>query len=271
MPGRFLFCALVCGAFFLGNTAVCAGDEAPAKAAPVEFEDDATRKLFADWQAKLHHAGRAGIKNARCKLKGSVAYGQMEEPLEIKGKFSWDAAASEPAKLEWSPDKTTARLTRMGWDAARFAQSFDPNDFERKLAGGKLSAHTEGDETIVSVEGPTAEGFRRFVFDKQGVLQLIYMEQPGKDEQTVKIEVRMAFKTEGEKLVTTGWASIAEVPFKGTVESLVRVENKKVKGQFLWSKVEELVRVEGNPIAGFRVELYDWELNGASTKDKADE
>ena len=232
--------------------------KAPAK--PVEM-DEAARSLLDAWEKKLYQPGRAGVKKATCSIQATVQHPKFPKPLQATGQFRWDAGAAESGRLAWDHEVAGALLMEQGWNAQNLSEPYDPEHFRKSLAGAKLSARADGERTVLAVAGPTAAGFKEFVFDGAGLLAESVMAVPGRGGAAGEIRFKHAYRKEGEQYLFLGWSYTFEPPGQGKLESTVKITQAQVGAYWVWSKVEESVSLDGKVIGSTLLEFSAQRFN----------
>lgn len=246
------------------------GEEAvaePAKDPPAKVTaklvemDEAARKILDAWEKKLYQPGRAGVKQAAVSIQATVQHPKFPKPLQATGQFRWDARAAESGRLAWDNEVAGALLMEQGWNAQNLSEPFDPEHFRKSLAGAKLIARTDDEKTVLTVAGPTAGGFKEFVFDREGLLAESVMAVPGPGGAEGELRFKNVYRKEGEQYLFAGWNYTFEPLGQGKLESTVKITQAQVGAYWVWSKVEESVSLDGKVIGSTLLEFSGQRFN----------
>ncbi|MHC4163409.1 MAG: hypothetical protein ACYSUM_14870 [Planctomycetota bacterium] len=175
---------------------ICTALAAGAQAQPM---DELPQKLLDGWEKVAYQLGRAGVKTCWFEIQAKIT--GMTGTMATRGTYYWDGTRG---KLKWDRPAVGTQLALQGWTAARFDEEMVP-DFRRKaLAGCKLTAKREGKTTVVTVAGKNAPAWRRFVFDKDGLLQQILIDGPT-PQGRIKKCITYVWKKVGTRYVAHEW------------------------------------------------------------------
>lgn len=266
---RPLILAILC----LLASGLCAEDAAPPKEEkpapkeekpapkPVELDDGAKQALD-KWDKLAYHLGREGITKAQYAIKATLVNPSYPKPISGTATYTWDAGnKDQQASLAWESEAIGALLRTHGWSAQSLSDVYDPEYLRRALAGAKLAAKADGERTILKVEGESASGYRELGFNKEGVLDAVTLELPGRDGIKLVSRIQFAYEQQGGKYLCTEQKSVLELPGRGAIETLMRFTHGKSGNYHVRLKAGMQAKLDGQPLGHSELEFSEYKFN----------
>jgi len=219
-------------------------EETPREETP-KGPDAASRQLLGEWEARLYHPGRVGVKKVSHDILATLTLG--EHKLESKGAYAWDG---QKGVLTWENEQVGRMLAQQGWPQATFDGLFQNESMLETFAGATLTAKREAQTgTVVTVEGH--DRVRRLQFDAHGVLISVLM-SANTPMGALDVTVTYTYTPIGEKLARTGW--VVSIPGLDRKETGTMTYEKV--GAFHLPARAEVKTVMGGSDAGTKVLVF---------------
>lgn len=234
--------------------------------------DEGAKKAIENWEKLAYHPGRAGVKKAKCAIKATLVSPIYPKPVDGDGKYAWDIDKKDSqASLEWDAEALGVLLRQHGWSAQLLSEKYDPDYFRRSLAGAQLTAKTEGERTLIKVEGPSASGCKEIGFDKNGVLDATTVEAPAGEGKTVTLRLQLTYELEDGKYFCKKQHSVMELAGatpeeKKVLETDYQFTYGKAGDFRVWRKAEMKASISGKPLGSSTLEFSDYKFNADAEK-----
>ncbi|MBI3828822.1 MAG: hypothetical protein HY291_04855 [Planctomycetes bacterium] len=248
-------------------------EDEPKAAPPKPAEmDEGAKKALENWEKLAYHPGREGVKKAKCGIKATLVSPVYPKPVDGEGKYAWDIDKKDSqASLEWDAEALGVLLRQHGWSAQMLSENYDPDYFQRSLAGSKLTAKAEGERTLIKLEGASASGCKELGFDKNGVMDAMTIEAPAGEGQTVTLRLQLTYEQEDGKYFCKKQHSVMELEGatpeeKKVLETDLQFTYGKVGDFKVWNKAEMKATISGKPLGSSTLEFHDYKFNADAEK-----
>jgi hypothetical protein len=224
--------------------------------------DEISAKLLEAWEKKVNNPGRLGLKKIAFTVNVKFSDATTTKPYETSGTFKWTHdEGGQKTTAGWKNKVLGDVLGELGWPIKAFVSNFDPDSLKRSLSGTKLTAKSDGENTIVSISGKNEDNIKQFTFNKDGALVSTLSEILSADNKPLDAYVKTTVKQEGNVCLETGWTYSYNDPKQGMCISTVTIKHEKIGGFYLWSSVEEKMTRGGKPFGNIQMDFTGYKIN----------
>jgi len=264
MTLRKLFPGVLVAALLVPASLSFAQDEgdAPKPDAPAAAEkkgpemDELSKKTLETWLGKTYALADVGAKTATCKLKLTV--GAMGQQMEADASYKWDG---KKGAVEFA-DAGKGQMLSRALSSDRIDAMFQRNRVLEQLEGCKLTAKApaEGEtDTVISVTGNSKTGIKSMLFDKDGVMTTVKIEQ-NTQGGAVNGTISLTYMTVDGKYLRTSETVKATTP-QGEFEGKTSFTHEKSGAFHVCTKEEMTMSLGGQEIRRQTVVYSDWKFN----------
>ncbi|MGE3164951.1 MAG: hypothetical protein AB7O52_08595 [Planctomycetota bacterium] len=139
---------------------------------PAPAVDAKSVELLDRWDS-LHY--EPPVKQASCDGKATLSGMMAPQPMTGTFVYSWDGKSSE---MNFADPALQAKFNQVGLRSAMMDGMFAGSPWREQFANCTLRAVEENGKPVVLVDGKSAQGFTKLVFDERGLPTTIELQAP---------------------------------------------------------------------------------------------